>query len=394
MSAQDWQATNTQYLSLAVEWLRLCLTRLVRPQDMVKIAQPPPSPTAATFTDRLLGRPVHAVPAPASAPALPPPSNSAEAIARAADAMAALEVGNPPPALIVLSQQLGLSKFESAILLLCTALELDTRVAVLCAQAQDDPQRPYPTFALALSLFDDPAWEALSPDRPLRYWRLIEIHQQAAMPLTASALRADERIVNYLKGLNTFDDRLAFFVNPIGPALTSSDPLPPSQQAAVDNIIQYWQRAAHDTALPIVQLLGSDSISKQLVAAHAAAALGRHVYRLAAESLPPQAGELETLARLWQRESSFCRWSLYLDAEEVDSASQEHNAPLQRFLSRADGVLFLGMRESWPRLARESVSIDVAKPTAAEQRATWAQMLTDRAPGAPASPTGRPIQFE
>ena len=35
-------------------------------------------------------------------------------------------------------------------------------IPALCAAAQDDYSRPYPTFALALSLFDDPAWEALS----------------------------------------------------------------------------------------------------------------------------------------------------------------------------------------------------------------------------------------
>ena len=43
-------------------------------------------------------------------------------------------------------------------------------------------------FALALALFDDPVWNALSPQNPLRYWRLVEINQPGATPLTASAL--------------------------------------------------------------------------------------------------------------------------------------------------------------------------------------------------------------
>ena len=71
----------------------------------------------------------------------------------------------------------------------------------------------------------------------LRYWRLIEINQPGAQPLTASALRADERIVNYLKGLNTLDDRLTTFISPIEAALPSDMALPASQQAAVDDII-------------------------------------------------------------------------------------------------------------------------------------------------------------
>ena len=72
----------------------------------------------------------------------------------------------PPPALIILSRRLGLEQFEAQILLLCAAMEFDTRIAALCARAQNDSPRPYPTFALALALFDDPVWEALSPERP------------------------------------------------------------------------------------------------------------------------------------------------------------------------------------------------------------------------------------
>ena len=60
----------------------------------------------------------------------------------------------PPSALEMVSQQLGLSRFEQQVLLLCVAMEIDTRIAALCARAHDDPQKPYPTFALALALFD------------------------------------------------------------------------------------------------------------------------------------------------------------------------------------------------------------------------------------------------
>src|SRR5262249_21694622 len=114
-----------------------------------------------------------------------------------------------PTALELLSGRLGLSPFERNVVFLCAAMELDTRIAGLCARAQVDPQKSFPTFALALTLFDESAWDVLSPERPLRYWRLIEINQPAAQPLTASALRADERIVNYIKGLNHLDDRVS-----------------------------------------------------------------------------------------------------------------------------------------------------------------------------------------
>ena len=72
------------------------------------------------------------------------------------------------PALQALQKALGLSHFERDLLLLCAAPEFDSSFAGLFAKAQADPARTAPTFALALSLLDDPAWEALSPERPLR----------------------------------------------------------------------------------------------------------------------------------------------------------------------------------------------------------------------------------
>jgi len=153
------------------------------------------------------------------------------------------EETNPetPSALELLSDRLGLSPFERNVLFLCAAMELDTRIASLCARAQDDPQKNFPTFALALALFDEPSWDALSPERPLRFWRLIEINQPGAQPLTASALRADERVVNYLKGLNYLDDRVSSFIAPVEIDPASAE-VAPSQNAVVEVIVRHWQR--------------------------------------------------------------------------------------------------------------------------------------------------------
>jgi ATP-dependent 26S proteasome regulatory subunit len=84
------------------------------------------------------------------------------------------------------------------------------------------------------------------------------------------------------------------------------------------------------------------------------------------------------LARLWQRESILLPLALYLDAQEIDAGSLDHNTPLQRFLSRTGGVMFVGVREVWPRLARTSFPIEVNKPTTAEQQAAWINVLGDR----------------
>jgi hypothetical protein len=291
---------------------------------------------------------------------------------------------DPPPALIILGRRLGLSRFEQEVLLLCAAMELDTGIASLCGCAQGDPNRSYPTFALALTLFDEPAWDVLSPERPLRYWRLIEINQPGGHPLSTSPLRADERIVNYIKGLNYLDDRLGPLLAPLDVPAAEAE-LPPSQQSAAQTIVHHLKQIPTGQNLPAIQLLGADGPSKHLVAAHAARAFGLHVYRLPALLLPAQAAELETLSRLWHRESLLLPVALYLDAlgSEVDAPQVGHSSPVNRLLARAGRVIFLDTREVWPGLAEHSLPVDVAKPTAAEQRAAWTAVLGKAAGGSP-----------
>jgi ATP-dependent 26S proteasome regulatory subunit len=394
MNAQDWQERNTHYLSMALTWVRLKLERFAQPSSaaaapaaiILTAAGPSASPAAVASSWKQL----FTTPTTNQLPAKTP-SSSAESTDKNIDPrdlqLAQLESDlesaasvETPPALLLLAKQLGLTSFEQNVLLLCAAMELDTRIAGLCAQAQENVNRVFPTFALALSLFDDPAWDALSPDRPLRYWRLLEINQPGAQPLTSSALRADERIVSYIKGLNTLDDRLSGYIHPLDVLLSQSDVLPASQQETVEQILLRWKHAPENAALPVVQLLGSDPISKQLVAAQVATQFGRQLYQFSAESLPTMQADLEALARLWQRESILLPLALYLDAQEIDSAPSEHNAPVQRFLSRADGMIFLAVREIWPRLARTNFSVEVDKPTSSEQQTAWAKVLTDRPP--------------
>jgi len=363
---ERWQRNNDEYLAAALGWLRLRLDRLA---EQGRIASPPlPVPekgeSKKSFFSWFSGE--------ADQKLLPPASDAvAEAqIAEAEAAMKAAAAFDPPPAMVILGRRFGLSPFEQELLLLCTALELDTRIAAMCARAQDDASRRSPTFALAFALFDNPAWDALSPERPLRYWRLIEINQPGAQPLTAGALRADERVVNYLKGLNYLDDRLLPLLTPVHGGEAA---LPPSQQTVVETITRSLRAASPQ--LPVVHLLGADSSSKQLAAAYASAALGLSLYRLPADMIPAQPGEMETLVRLWQRESLLLPVALYLDAHDAD----REPASLNRFLARTSGVLFLDTREARAGLSAEAITLEVSKPAKPEQRAAWAAALGEKA---------------
>ncbi|PTR05762.1 ATPase family protein associated with various cellular activities (AAA) [Nitrosospira sp. Nsp5] len=361
-----WHRTNNEYLSAAVRWLRLRLARLVEQQQ--RIASQPIQTSISPFT-LPLGADLPAQPDDASSDPLGQPEADQLAkvqIEQAAAAMEQAATSEPAPALSILSRRLGLVRFEEQILLLCAAMELDTRIAALCAHAQNDKSRPNPTFALALALFDNPVWEALSPERPLRYWRLIEINQPGAQPLTASALRADERVVNYLKGLNYLDDRLTTLLAPL---IDVADDLPPSQQEQVGIIVRHLRAARN--GLPVVHLLGTDTDSKRSIAKHVAHKLRLSIYRLPADMLPATLPELEILARLYQRESKMLPLALYLDAQDSDKELPAIN----RLLSRIDGPVFLDTYESWPQLGRDALTLDVTKPTPAEQEEVWQQVL-------------------
>src|SRR6185369_10045718 len=124
-----WQQLNETYLARAFAWQRLRLTRFAARQQDSSFRQ---QDDASTF------------------------DAGADVAALAAE-LDAFEQQSPPPALIVLSRLFKLSRFERNLLLLCAGMELDPSIAALCARAQNDSHRAFPTFALALALFDEPA---------------------------------------------------------------------------------------------------------------------------------------------------------------------------------------------------------------------------------------------
>jgi hypothetical protein len=392
----EWEQSNGRYLSAALEWLRL------------RLRQADPEVTASPGPASVMGPPPEAPPTPAHRqprwrrsngdtslvvndrtvpPGNPEPSPRATAT-DAADAfrrMEELRSASARPAMAILVERLGLTRFEEQVLLLCVGMDLDPQLGWLCARAYGDHSRPYPTFALAMSLFDDAAWAALSPERPLRLWRLVEIIQPAAEPLTTSALRADERIVSFIKGLNYLDERLAPLLVPFDLPAGERLPLPSSQQDVVNRVVAFLHRALDGPAPPVVQLVGADSLSRQLVVSEAAAQTGLHLSRLPAELLPKDSGDLVLLSRLWERESMLLPLALYIDLDLAERTSgeqpeRETRTAVRRFLDRTRGVFFVGIREVMPQLGLGGMSVDVEKPRPLEQRRAWKQVLPDVTP--------------
>ncbi|MBD0372205.1 MAG: ATP-binding protein [Pyrinomonadaceae bacterium] len=402
----DWQKANDDYLSAALSWLQLRLERLAPSPAQERWENPgillskiptvtPPKPkpkgffltrwmrrlfSASSDNEDGEGNEEEAEMSEVSiTQALLPSGDNVsvdERIAGISAALLAAEQVEMPPALVMLARLFELSRFEQQLLLLCAARDLDTRHDERCAQAQGDPHRRYPTFALAMMALDEPTWDALSPERPLRYWHLLEIQQAAGQSLTTSALRADERIVNYIKGLNYLDDRVARLINPLGADDETSE-LPPSQQSAVEFIGHEIEKLVALRRLPVVQLTGRDSGGKQQVAARVAGGFRRILYRLPAELLPSHTTELETFIRLLERETRLLPVALYVDANEIDKASEGRGLCLHRFLMSYEGLVFLDSAEPLQATGLQTLSVNIQKPTAKERYAVWSGDLGD-----------------
>jgi hypothetical protein len=299
---------------------------------------------------------------------------SAPPVREARAAMDEAASASPDLPLAILTRRFGLSPFERDILLLAASAEIDTAIPPLMGDAQADSGKRHLTYALAMSVLPDPSWDALSPERPLRANRLLEVHQSGAMSLLSAPLRIDERIAAFIKGLNYLDERLTPFLT----ALADPGMLPTSQKVVAEEL-RHWLAGAD--AKGLVQLVGAQSAAKSDVVGRAAALAGRRAFTVPADALPSGAEEIATFERLWSREARLQPLVLLIQGVEgVEPLAGEDGKThmRQRFpreLARIGGPCFLDVRKPLPELDTTPL-VPVAPPTAAEHRELWRIALT------------------
>jgi len=292
----------------------------------------------------------HADPSAPAEPAPPGPGSEGDA---------------PDSALVRLCEALELSPFERDVLLMCAGVELDAAFGAAVRAAGGGAARP--TFALALAALPDAHWSALAPAAPLRYWRLVEV--AAGETLAASPLRADERILHYLAGVDGIDERLHGVAEP----LPEAAPLPPSHARAAERLAEHWVASGPLPPLPF--LCGDERAGKRAVAAAATAALALAAWSARAADLPAAAAERETLARLWEREAVLTGAALLVEVDDADPPETLRAAVT--FAERLRAPAAVAAREPLATAARPAVRVDVDRPPADEQRALWRAALGD-----------------
>ncbi len=264
------------------------------------------------------------------------------------------------PALLRCAQLFRLSPFERELLLLAAGLELDHGLRTTVTAANGGS--PHLSFAFALGYLTQPHWDALSPQAPLRYWRLVEPEPTGA--LVQAALKLDERILHFITGVPSGDQRLhgiARFVDPSIPLNSIDGELAQRIARTLANDAPYG---------PVIVLHAEppDPAAQRDLALAAVAHAGQPALWISAQDLPADAAELATIARGIDREAGLAG-AIPLLAVETANAEPAALGLVGRLHST---VLWLGAPST--ALAalpqpRRVLRLEVPKPDAASSRA-------------------------
>ncbi len=321
MNASDWTEANQRLLAAELAWLR----------HRLGVASEPEETPAHEELDAALTEAQAAMPA-----------------------VAAIDI---------VCELFGLSRFERQLLLLCCGVELDAHIASACARIHGTFAQRNASFGMALAVLPDAHWSALTPIRPLRRWRLLDV--DPGLRLVDSPLRIDERILHFVAGINMLDSRLR-------PLLAAHEPprlMSIAHEALVETLAE---RLCNDRRAPsLIHFDGDDTPGQQDIAAAVAAQLGRRLFVLHGDDLPIASGESEQLQILWEREARLLPALLLLQVTDTMPVNA-----LNSFAEHVQAPLFVSSREPL-RLQRALSTYPVDKPDAVEQKRLWQQALGD-----------------
>jgi ATP-dependent 26S proteasome regulatory subunit len=379
MAAATWTEANRAYLRSELYRLRLLFRRKVRWLRQTWQQDPLASQRSLVISDAHADRLLSGMDGEESR--FHRADAESCAIARALDELEAdlairrqsLTQDGGIPALEALARSFGLNPFERDAVLLCFAVDEEPEFATLCAYLQDDANARYATPHLVLSLLcrtceqRESARRALLPSAPLRRFRLLTLGEGSAGQ-SSRPLRIEERIADYVRGVNRLDESVVHLVRPLSSAFTVG-----AHRELVDQLVR-WAESAPGQPWPPFHLTGPAGAGKKTVAGEFCARAGLQLYVFDLRRLPLQDAERHLLLHVTEREAVLSRIALYVDTSDFDPADRLLTAAAHDWIERYGGVLFIGGRERW-HTERQVLHIAVPKLDAAEQRELWTRSL-------------------
>lgn len=291
------------------------------------------------------------------------------------------------PALEALVRMFALSPFERDVLLLCLAPGLDPAFARLFAYIHDNVHARHATPYLALTTLTTPAlcegdedWQdawlaarsCLTFTSAVRRYRLIQFEHDPSDPSPphCSPIKLDERISNYLLGINVTDPDLARRLAVIPPM-----PLPPAHGQLVERLAKLLSHRPQT----VVNLIGSRRAGKDGIALAVSTLLGGNAYRLEADELPTASDELQQFMHLLERETALLSIMIYVHVENAHLVQGDGRSPVASLVKRIHMGLFVGS-ESRLQVDRMVCGCPVPEPDSTEQLSMWREVLGETAP--------------
>jgi hypothetical protein len=275
-------------------------------------------------------------------------------LAELQDAVARAEAEMPSPSgLRQAATTFGLTEFERELLALCAACELDATLPPLLSQ--NDERRVLVHFGMALAALPDPHWNAITPLGPLRRYRLLDV--QPGPSLVRCGLRIDERVLHFIAGAESSEERLMGLFEP----LSAPSVVLPEHEELARRVATLWGDSG-----ATVMLCGADVNSRRVVAVVACAFGGVRLHLVRAADLPAHAVEREALYRLWEREALLTRSALLIEIDDDDPA-----ADVRRTVEHLPGMALVSCRDGVQSRDRMLVRVDVKAAPAASQRTLW-----------------------
>lgn len=268
-------------------------------------------------------------------------------------------------ALDALDSLFQLTPTERGILCLAAGAELDADLAEEVSKITGAPQ---PDVSLAQLLYGAAGWEALCPAAPLRRCRLIDV--VGSGPFLHRRLEVDERVLNFLMGLNYLDARLEGIVTRVEQSCLAKG-------GRADNVVPKRIADAWSSLdlRPVLLLACRDAVTARNTLAEAAEALKVTLFRINAADIPADWTQRHALAIYLDRELALSNGALLIDCSEPETGAGQATR-LADMLSGTVAILSADppQPERIPRLR-----MDIPSAEARERKAMWQEYVGPQA---------------